>query len=465
MKLLNSQKNPDSTDKGESLPAQGAERTKGFITPVYNIDDRPPLQEAIPLGLQHVLAMFAGNVAVPIIIANVLGLSIEDKSFLIQSAMFVAGIATLLQTIGIGRVGGKLPIVMGTSFGFMPTAIGIGKQFGLAAILGASFVAGWLEVVLGFFLKTLRKLFPPLVTGTVVLAIGLSLLPVGINYAAGGVGSPDFGSLPNLFLAGLVLAISVFLNQYCKGIWSAASILIGMIIGYLVAMPMGMVDFTPVTEASWFSIPKPLVFGMEFHASAIIAMLIMYIVTTVETVGDISAITMGGASREATDRELSGGVMADGVGSIFGALFNTLPNTSFSQNVGLVSFTGVMSRYVVSIGALFLAAAGLIPKLGSVLAIMPQSVLGGGAIVMFSTVATSGIVLISRSAMTHRNLLVVAISLGLGLGLGQVPQALQHLPVWVGQIFTSSGIAIVCLVALFLNLVLPQDPRSSKREG
>lgn len=438
--------------------------SKGFITPVYDVEDKPPLKEAVPLGLQHVLAMFAGNITVPIIIAGALGLGVGEKAFLIQTAMFVAGLATLLQSISIGPVGSKLPIVMGTSFGFVPTSIAIGGQFGLPGILGASFVAGWLEVVLGFFLKSLRKWFPPMVTGTVVLTIGLSLLPTGINYAAGGVGAEDFGAFHNLFLAGLVLIITVFLNQYGKGIWSQASILVGMVVGYLVAIPMGLVNFSSVASASWFEFPKPFAFGMEFHASAIFAMLILYIVTTVETVGDISGITMGGAGREATDRELSGGVIADGIGSVFAAVFNALPNTSFSQNVGLVSFTGVMSRYVVSIGALFLVAAGFIPKLGAILAIMPQAVLGGGAIVMFSTIATSGIVLISKSALTRRNLLIVAVSLGLGLGLGQVPEALKNLPDWVNLIFSGSGITVACLVALILNMVLPKDETSSADE-
>ena len=434
--------------------------SQGFITPVYDVEDKPPLREAVPLGLQHVLAMFAGNITVPIIIAGALGLGTGETGFLIQMAMFVAGLATLLQTISIGRVGGKLPIVMGTSFGFVPTSIAIGGQFGIAGILGASFVAGWFEVVLGYFLKPLRKWFPPLVTGTVVLTIGLSLLPVGIKYAAGGVGAKDFGAFHNLFLAGLVLIITVVLNQYGKGIWSQASILIGMIVGYLIAIPMGLVSFASVASASWFEFPRPFAFGMEFHISAIFAMLILYIVTTVETVGDISGITMGGAGREATDRELSGGVMADGVGSIFAAVFNALPNTSFSQNVGLVSFTGVMSRYVVSIGALFLVAAGFIPKLGAVLAVMPQAVLGGGAIVMFATIATSGIVLISSSELNRRNLLVVAVSLGLGLGLGQVPDALQYLPDSVNLIFSGSGITVSCLVALLLNSVLPKETSS-----
>ena len=423
----------------------------------YDIDGKPPLKEAIPLGLQHVLAMFAGNVTVPLIIAGALGLTIGEKTFLIQCAMLVAGITTLIQANRIGPVGANLPIVMGTSFGFVPTSIAIGKEFGLSGILGAAFVGGFFEAILGYFLKPLRKYFPPIVTGTVLLTIGLSLLPTGIKYFAGGVGAPDFGSLQNLALGSLVLVTIIFFNQYFKGILRMAAILIGIIVGYIAAIFMGKVDFTSVMDAAWFSIPTPMAYGMTFHGPAIIAMLILYVVTTVETVGDISGITVGGAGREATDQELSGGVIADGLASSFAALFNAFPNTSFSQNVGIVSLTGIMSRYVVSVGAVFLILAGLVPKLGAVLAVMPQSVLGGAAVVMFAMIATSGIVLVTKDELNQRNLLIVAVALGLGLGLGSVPEALQHLPKSVNLIFSGSGMVVSCMIALVLNIILPKE--------
>ncbi|KUO49262.1 MAG: uracil permease [Desulfitibacter sp. BRH_c19] len=427
------------------------------VKAVYDVDDKPPLKEAVPLGLQHVLAMFAGNVTVPIIIAGVLGLTIGERAFLIQCAMLVAGLTTLVQANKIGPVGANLPIVMGTSFGFVPTSIAIGGAYGLSGILGAAFIGGLFQAVLGFFLKTLRKYFVPVVTGTVLLTIGLSLMPTGINYFAGGVGAADFGSFSNLFLGFLVLAIVIFCNQFLKGFASMSAILIGIVVGYLVAIPMGKVSFAAVGEAAWFSIPTPFVYGMTFHWSAIAAMLIMFIVTTVETVGDISGITVGGAGREATDKELSGGIIADGLSSSFAAIFNALPNTSYSQNVGIVSFTGVMSRWVVTIGAFFLIAAALFPKLGALIAVMPQSVLGGAAVIMFAMIATSGIVLITKSALNRRNLLIVAVSLGLGLGLGSVPDALQFFPESVKLIFAGSGIVVAALVALFLNIILPED--------
>ncbi|AKL94598.1 xanthine permease [Clostridium aceticum] len=430
------------------------------LDPKYDLDGKPPLKEAIPLGLQHVLAMFAGNVTVPLIIAGALGLTVGEVTFLIQCAMLVAGVTTLIQANRIGPVGANLPIVMGTSFGFVPTSIAIGSQFGLSGILGASFVGGLFQAVLGSFLKPLRKYFPPVVTGTVLLTIGLSLLPTGIRYFAGGAGAADFGSLQNLALGSLVLVTVVFFNQYFKGILRMAAILIGLVVGYVAAIFMGIIDFTSVAEAAWFSIPRPMAYGMTFHGSAIIAMLILYVVTTVETVGDISGITVGGAGREATDEELSGGIIADGLASSFAALFNAFPNTSFSQNVGIVSLTGIMSRYVVSVGAVFLILAGLVPKLGAVLAVMPQSVLGGAAVVMFAMIATSGIVLVSKDELNQRNLLIIAVSLGLGLGLGSVPEALQHLPQSVNLIFSGSGMVVSCIIALVLNIILPEEKKT-----
>ena len=434
-----------------------AEERDPEMNSVYEVDGKPPLEEAIPLGLQHVLAMFAGNVTVPMIIAGALGLAVGETTFLIQCAMLVAGIATLLQANRIGPVGANLPIVMGTSFGFVPTSIAIGLEFGLSGILGAAFIGGLFQSVLGMFLKPLRKFFPPIVTGTVLLTIGLSLLPVGVNYWAGGVGAPDFGSFQHLGLGLLVLITIIIFNQYFKGILKMASILIGIIVGYIAAIFMGMIDFAPVAQAAWFSFPRPMEYGMTFHAPAIIAMLILFIVTTVETVGDISGITVGGAGREATDKELSGGIIADGLASSFAAVFNALPNTSFSQNVGIISLTKIMSRYVVSIGAVFLIIAALFPKLGALIAVMPQSVLGGAAIVMFSMIVTAGIVLVSRDNLNQRNIFIVAIALGLGLGLGSVPEALQNFSSEVQLVFSGSGLVIACMTALFLNIILPQE--------
>lgn len=424
---------------------------------VYDLDGRPALGEAVTLGMQHVLAMFAGNVAPIMVVAGAIKLPVEDKVLMIQFAMFIAGIVTLIQLYPIGRVGAKLPIVMGTSSGFLPTCIAIGSKYGLAGILGASFVGGFVEVIFGSFLKPLRKFFPPVVTGTVVLAIGLSLLPIGVKYFGGGVGAKDLGSPSNLLLGSIVLLTILYLKQFTKGFTSLSAILIGIIVGYLVAIPMGKINFEAISNASWVSLPTPLKFGMTFHWDAIVAMSIMFLVTTVETVGDISAITMGGLKREATDKELSGGVMADGFGSSLAALFGVFPNTSFSQNVGIVALTGIMNRFVVAVGAVFLIIAGLFPKVGAIVAIMPASVLGGAAIIMFSMIAISGINLITKEPLDGRNSVIVAVSLGLGLGFGLVPEILAYMPQWVKLLFGQSGIVMTALVALVLNLVFPES--------
>ena len=424
---------------------------------VTALDGIPPLGEAIPLGIQHVLAMFAGNITPIIIVAGALKISVEEKTFLIQAAMFVAGMVTLIQLYPFKRVGAKLPIVMGTSSGFLPTCLSIGARYGLSGILGASLIGGLFEAVLGLFLKPLKKYFPPLVTGTVVLAIGLSLIPLGIKFFGGGIGAKDFGSSSNLLLGFIVLVTILIFKQFTKGISSMSAILIGIIVGYLVAIPMGKVNFDIVANAGWLSVPVPLKFGLTFHWDAIFAMLIMYIVTAVETVGDISGITMGGLKREATDKELSGGVIADGLGSSFAALFGVLPNTSFSQNVGIVAMTGVINRFAIATGAIFLILAGFFPKLGAIVSIMPPSVLGGAAILMFAMIAISGINLITKEPLDGRNGLIVAVALGLGFGLGSVPEVLAILPEWAKLLFAQSGIVVASMVALILNIIFPKD--------
>jgi len=292
------------------------------------------------------------------------------------------------------------------------------------------------------------------------MAIGLSLIPIGVKYFGGGSGAKDFGSPSNLLLGTIVLVTIVAIKQFTKGFSSMSAILIGIIVGYIVAIPMGKLDFSVVKNAGWFSLPVPFKFGMSFHWDAIFAMLIMFIVTTVETVGDISGITMGGLKREATDKELSGGIIADGLGSSFAALFGVLPNTSFSQNVGLVAITGVVNRFAIATGAIFLVLAGFFPKLGAIVSMMPPSVLGGAAIIMFAMIAISGINLIIKEPLDGRNGLIVAVSLGLGFGLGSVPEVLAKLPQWVNLLFGESGIVVASLVALFLNIILPKNTPS-----
>lgn len=430
----------------------------------YDIDELPPLGEAIPLGIQHVLAMFASNVTLPIIIATAIGLSGGDTAFLIQVAIFVAGIATLMQTIGYGPVGARLPVVQGTSLGFVAVAIPLAERFGLAAVFGGTIFAGLVQLGMGVGLRWLRWLFPPLVSGIVVLVIGISLIPVGLTLAAGGNGAENFGSLTNLGLAALVLVVTVVLHQFTRGFTSAASVLLGIVVGYLVAIPLGLVDAQRIVDAAWFSFPEPLRFGLSLPAAALIGMGVMAVATTVETIGDLSALTMGGAGREVTDRELSGGIMGDGVGTAFAAFFGAMPNTSYSQNVGLVAVTGVMSRHVVSIGAVFLVLAGMIPKLAAVIQAMPPAVLGGAAILMFAMVAAAGIKLLVMCDLNRRNMLIAALSLGLGLGMVTAPDALAALPETL-RILLETGIVPAVFVAIVLNVILPAQPDAGDGNG
>lgn len=427
-----------------------------------NPDAMPPLSKAIPLGLQHIMAMFAGNVTPPIIIAGVIGAGTGEQIFLIQVALFVAGIATLVQTIGVGPVGARLPIVQGTSFGFLPVALPLAGSFGLAAVLGASFIAGLLQIVLGTFLKKIRHWFSPVVTGIVVLLIGITLMPVGINYAAGGVGADDFASPTNLGLALFVLVVTILVHQFGRGFLKASSILIGLVSGYLVAIALGMVDFSSVTDAAWFAFPKPLQYGMEFHLTAIIGMTLIMFVVGLETIGNISAITMGGAGRHAKDRELSGGVMADGVATSFAALFNTLPNTAYAQNVGLITLTGVVSRHVVTIGGILLICMGLFPKLGGLVAAMPPAVLGGAGVVMFGMIASAGLKIIQECELDQRAMLIIAVAMSLGIGLPAVEAIAETMPGQVGLLL-KSGLVPAALAALLLDAVLPGKPNRRER--
>lgn len=356
-----------------------------------DVDYTPPMGQAIPLGIQHVLAMFAGNITVPLVIALAAGP--QYITVLIQIALLAAGVATLIQTVGIGPIGSRLPVVQGTSFayvGILTAALKGGAS--LAAVFGASIVGGIFQMILGYFIPQIRRFIPPLVSGIVVMTIGFTLIPVGVKYSAGCGAYPaafcekiGFGDANNWLMALFVIIVTLLLRRYGKGISSAASIFIGLCIGYLVAIPLGMLNpkkVEAIGAADWIGLPGTH-FGLDFTSSAAIGlmglMIIMAFITTIETVGDISGITMGGANREATDKELKGGIMADGLGSAVVALFGGLPNTSYSQNVGLVSYTKVMSRHVVTVGAIFLILAGLVPKLAAVVAALPEPVLGGSS--------------------------------------------------------------------------------------
>ncbi len=431
----------------------------------------PPLAKAVPLGIQHVLAMFVSNVTPAIIIAGVAGfgfgapgMDIGAIVYLIQMAMLFAGVATLIQTIGIGPVGAKLPIVQGTSFAFLPVMIpamvGAGTA-GLGGLMAGVMIGGLFHAFLGLFVGKIRFALPPLVTGLIVLMIGLALIKVGIQYAAGGAGDfnmskPTWGGMTNWFQAGVVIVVTLALKFFARGLLSVSAVLIGLIAGYIVAFAMGGVNLSGVGNAGWFALPSPFKFGFEINWAIIIGMCLMAFISAIETVGDVSGITKGGAGREATDAEVTGATFADGLGSAIAGVFGSLPNTSFSQNVGLVAMTGVMSRHVVTIGAIFLIICGLIPKVGAIINTVPIQVLGGGVIVMFGMVAAAGASMLSDVNWNSRNMVIFAVSLSVGLGLQQVPDAMAFLGS-TAKILMTSGLLPAAFLAIVLNLVLPED--------
>lgn len=459
------------------------EKEKVYTSP-YELEGKIPLRQAIPLGLQHVLAMFVGNLTPIILITGGAGCAIQDPGLLVvllQNAMLIAGIITLLQIFAVGPIGAKLPIVMGTSSGFigvcqnMAVSLG-GGTYAYGAIMGASLIGGLFESVLGFFLKPLRKFFPAIVTGTVVLSIGLSLIGVGVGSFGGGKSMPDYGSLENLFVGTVVLIVIVALKHGTKGITSYASIFIGIIVGYILVSVMALIlpttgvtadgveytkswvlNWQEVRDASWFAVPKLLPVDIVFDMKAIVPICIMFVVTAVETVGDISGITEGGIGREATDEELSGGVICDGIGSTIASVFGVLPNTSFSQNVGLITMTKIVNKYAIAIGGIFLIACGLFPKLAALISIMPDSVLGGAAVMMFSSIVVSGIQLVTREPITARSVTILSVALGLGYGMGANADILKHLPEQINLIFGGSGIVPAALVAVVFNIILPKE--------
>lgn len=423
---------------------------------VFDINGIPSLKKAVPLGLQHVLAMIVGNVTPAIIVAGVVGLNSADRTLLVQCAMFIAGIATLLQLYPLGKVGSGLPVIMGVSFAYIPTIVAIGAQYGIAGIFGAQLVGGCVAVLVGIFIKHVRKFFPPLVAGTVVFTIGLSLYPIAINYIAGGVGSPTYGSYTNWAVALITLSVVIFCNQYTKGYAKLASILVGIVAGYLISIPLHLVSFTPVAEAAWFAVPRPLHFGIEFYPPAILSMVIMYIVNSVQAVGDLSATTVGGMGREVTDQELSGGIIGNGVASIAASLFGGLPTATYSQNVGIVAMTKVISRFVLAIAAALILLGGFVPKFGAIMTTVPQSVLGGATITVFAMITMTGIKLIIQDELSGRNMAIVGLAVALGIGITSVPESLALYPDWVMMVFGRSAVVIATIIAFGLNLILPQ---------
>lgn len=422
---------------------------------LYRIEDRPNLQLSILLGFQHIVAAFGGIVAVPLVIGPAIGVDVRTTAMLVSATIFVAGLATIIQARGIYKIGAKLPCIMGTSFTFVGPAITVGTSMGLAGIFGATILGSFIEMILSRFIKPLMKFFPPVVTGTVVTLIGLTLVPVSMDWCAGGIGSPTYGSITNICIALMVMIIVVGFNIYGKGVLSSSSILIGMFVGYLACIPIGLVDFTPIKEASWIGLPGiPVILehGIKFSLAGVAPFIIAYLVTTIETVGCLIAI--GEASDIKTSSEqLSKGVLADGLDSFLAGFFGVCPNTTFSQNIGLIPITKVSSRYVVIISGVIMMLLGIFPKLGALVASIPSPVLGGAGIVMFGVVAASGIKTLSKVNINNRNLIIISVSIALGLGITTRPELLIVLPESLKLLF-GSGISTGTIFAVMLNILL-----------
>lgn len=430
---------------------------------IFQLDGIPKFTQALPLALQHVVAMFVGCVTPAIIVANTAKLTNTDRIILIQAALVISALSTLLQLFTIGKKGGfrlgsAIPIIMGISFAYVPSMESIAAQFGISAILGAQIIGGAVAFIIGVFVLRIRRFFPPLITGTVVFTIGLSLYPTAINYMAGGTDSAAYGSWQNWAVAIFTLIVVTVLNHYAKGFLKLASILIGIIVGYLAALAFGMVDFSSVGH-NIFQIPQPLHFGIAFEPSSCVAIGLLYAINSIQAIGDFTATTVGSMDREPTNQELRGGIMGYGLTNILGAFLGGLPTSTYAQNVGIVTTTKVVNRCVLGLTALILLAAGLIPLFSGLLTTIPQCVLGGATVSVFASIAMTGMKLVTSESMTYRNSSIVGLAAALGMGISQATAALSTFPDWVVTIFGRSPVVVATIVAVFLNIVLPREEK------
>ena len=427
------------------------------IENIYTLDGKVPLGKSIPFGLQHVLAMFVANIAPIMIVAGACGLSTAETASLIQTAMIMAGVGTFVQLFTVWKLGAKLPIVMGISFTFVSIFCYVGPQWGYAAVIGAVIVGGLLEGVLGLFAKYWRGIIAPIVAACVVTAIGFSLLSVGANSFAGGVGAADFGSVENWILGTITLVCCICFNILAKGHLKQLSVLFGLVVGYIVALVMGKVDLSALNNIAVVSLPKFMPYKPVFNMSAIVSVAMIFLVSATETIGDTSAVTSTVLGREATDSEISGSLTCDGIVSSLSAMFGCMPITSFSQNVGLLAMTKVINRFTIATGAAIMVLAGIFPAVGAVIATLPEAVLGGCTIMMFGNIVISGLQMIGACGYTQRNITIAALSLSVGLGFTQVPDMFGIFPDIVRTVFAENCVAVVFIVSIILNLVMPKD--------
>ena len=424
---------------------------------LYQLDGRVPILQALPFGLQHVLAMFVSNITPIIILANAAGVDSSLSALLIQNCMIIAGIGTLVQLYPIWRIGSRLPIVMGISFTFLSLSITIASTQGMPALMGAVIVGGLMQGLLGLLAKYWLRIVTPVVSATVVTAIGFSLLPIGANSFAGGQGAPDFGSWQNWMVGTITLVVCLLTQVFAKGPFRSLSVLVGLVVGYVTALCMGMVDFRGMSDVKLISLPTILPFKPEFHLGTILSVFCIFLVAATENIGDCGALCSGALHREPTKREVSGAIACDGIVSTLAGAFGCTPITTFMQNVGLVNMSKVINRFTIGVGACIMIIGGLFPAIGALLATVPQSVLGGCTIIMFGSIIFAGFEMMSKCGFGQRNLIIVSLSLSVGLGFTAVPQIFALFPDIVRSIFAENCVAVAFVLAVFLNLILPKN--------
>ena len=423
---------------------------------LFNINGSlPPIRYSLPMAIQHLFAMIVGSVTPAIILASVAGMNQSQSVLLIQSSLVTAALMTFIELFW----GAKLPVIMGVSFAYLASMQAIVMGYGIAEVFGAQIVGGAVAAIVGMFAQKIQKYFPPLITGTVVFTIGLSLYPTAIRYMAGGAGSPDFGSWQNWTVAIITLSVVIACNNFGKGLIKLASILIGIIVGYIVSIPFGMVDLSKIGESTWLSLPRFMPFGIKFEFSAVVSFSILFAINAIQAIGDLSPTTMGGLDREPTGKELKRGIVAYGLSNMASAFFGGLPSATYSQNVGIVSTTKVVNRRVFGLTALMLLIAGLVPKFSALLTTISQCVLGGATVSVFSSIAMTGMKLVSTGEMNHRNTSIVGLAAALGVGISQVTEALSQFPDWVTMVCAKCPVVVATIVAILLNIILPKSDR------
>lgn len=430
------------------------------IENVFQLDGQVPLKTAIPFGLQHVLAMFVANLSPIAIICAAAqpALSTAEIAMLVQNAMFVAGIATMIQLYPVWKVGSKLPIVMGVSFTFVTILSTIAANYGYPTVIGCVMIGGIFEGTLGLFAKYWRKLISPIVAACVVTAIGFSLFTVGARSFGGGY-ADDFGAPKNLLLGTVTLATCLLWNIKAKGYLKQLSVLAVLTVGYIVAIFMGKVDLSIIFADGLISLPEFLPFKPVFNIGAIVSVCIIYLVSAAETIGDTTALVAGGLERDIQDHEISGSLACDGFASTISSLFGCPPVTSFSQNVGLINMTKVVNRFTIATGAVAMILAGLLPPIGNFFASLPESVLGGCTLMMFGTILFSGVEMLAKAGFNQRNSIIVSLSLAIGIGFTTSSEIglWAYFPEVVQSVFATNVVAVVFVVAIVLNLILPKN--------